>query len=113
MVEGFGKENMRFINFAFDIVANCDCVANPGPPVVPDLGIFGSADPVAVDKACVDAETAAPGIPRMDKDGNWLSPLPPGTEKFNEVLKLCDTSWQFNAAVKNKLGNLDYEIIKL
>ena len=37
----------------------CDCVPNPGMIVVPDLGIFGSIDPVAVDKACVDAETNA------------------------------------------------------
>ncbi|MHA1378447.1 MAG: DUF362 domain-containing protein [Candidatus Helarchaeota archaeon] len=113
VITGFGKQNIRYVNFAFEVVLNCDCVACPGPPIVPDLGIFGSADPVAVDKACIDAETTAPGIPRMDKNGKWLAPLPSGTEKFKELLKICDPKWQFNAAVKNKIGNLDYELIKI
>ena len=47
----FGPENIRYINFAFDITMICDCTPNPGMPVVPDLGIFGSSDPVAIDKA--------------------------------------------------------------
>lgn len=109
----FGPEKIRYINFAFEIPALCDCVSNASVPVVPDLGIFGSSDPVAIDKACVDAETNAPSIPFLDKDGQWTQPLEPGIEKFKALNQMVDTTWQINAAVKNKLGSIDYELVKI
>jgi uncharacterized Fe-S center protein len=33
---------------------DCDCVSNPAPPELDDIGILSSLDPVALDKACVD-----------------------------------------------------------
>lgn len=113
VVTGIGPTKIRYISFATDITLNCDCIPNPGPPVVPDLGIFGSTDPVAVDRACVDAETAAPGIPKMLGEGKWSEPIPPGVEKFQELFKICDASWQFEAAMKNKIGNIKYELINI
>ena len=113
VVNAFGPEKIRYINFAFDVVLNCDCVPNPGTPVVPDLGIFGSKDPVAVDKACIDAETNAPGIPIMEEDGNWKTPIKKGVEKFYALFPTSKTNWQLEAAVKNKLGTLNYNLIKI
>ncbi|MDR0628354.1 MAG: DUF362 domain-containing protein [Treponema sp.] len=40
----------------------CDCHGENDAAVVPDIGIFASFDPVALDKACIDAVNAAPGI---------------------------------------------------
>ncbi|MFX0134532.1 MAG: DUF362 domain-containing protein, partial [Candidatus Hodarchaeota archaeon] len=37
VITGFGAKNIRYINFALDVVLNCDCASNPGPPIVPDL----------------------------------------------------------------------------
>ncbi len=113
VVTGFGPENIRYINFAIDIVLNCDCITTPGPPIIPDLGIFGSADPVAVDKACVDAETNAPGLPRMTKEGTWKDPLPAGVEKFGAMMSMSKATWQFDAAVKNGIGNINYDLIQI
>ena len=113
VINSFGPEKIRYINFAFDVVAQCDCVATPSMPIIPDLGIFASSDPVAIDKACVDAEINAPGLPIMDKDGQWKEPIPIGVEKFKAVNPIIDTEWCFDAAVKNKLGNLDYELVKI
>jgi uncharacterized Fe-S center protein len=113
VINSFGPENIRYINFAFDVVAQCDCVATPSMPIIPDLGVFASSDPVAIDKACVDAETNAPGLPIMDKNGQWKEPIPIGVEKFKAINPIVDSSWFFNAAVKNGLGNLDYELIKI
>lgn len=116
VISSFGPENIRYINFGFDVVVMCDCVANPGPPVVPDLGIFGSTDPVAIDKACVDAEINAPGLPIMKSDGSWKEPQPPGVEKFKATSpmgEMLDFNLQFNASIKNKIGSLDYELIKI
>ncbi len=109
----FGSEKIRYINFAFDSPAMCDCVSNASVPVIPDLGIFGSDDPVAIDKACVDAETNAPGLPFLNKEGEWTQPIEKGIEKFKALMPMVDPSLMFEAAIKNKLGNLDYELIKI
>lgn len=113
VINSFGPEKIRYINFALDIPLMCDCVPNPGMAVVPDLGIYGSSDPVAIDKACYDAEIDAPGLPIMDKDGNWLTPINQGVEKFKALLSLVNPSLQFDAALKNSIGNIEYELIKL
>ena len=43
------------INMAMDISPNCDCHGENDAPILPDVGMFASFDPVAVDQACVDA----------------------------------------------------------
>ncbi|MFW9969635.1 MAG: DUF362 domain-containing protein [Candidatus Odinarchaeota archaeon] len=112
-VLSFGPEKLRYINFAFDIPAMCDCVSNAGVPVVPDLGVFGSFDPVAIDKACIDAETNAPGLPFLNKEGEWTQPLPRGVEKFKALMSMVDPYNVFEAAVRNKIGSLEYELIPI
>ncbi len=112
-VLSFGAEKIRYINFAFDITMICDCISNPSMPVVPDLGIFGSSDPVAIDKACVDFEIKAPGLPVLNKEDEWSQPLAPGVEKFNAMMNFVKPSLQFEAALKNNIGTTDYELIKI
>lgn len=109
----FGPENIRYINFAFDIPLMCDCAANPSMPVVPDLGIFGSSDPLAIDKACVDAETNAPGLPVLKSDGTWSIPISPGIEKFKAMNPMVDPTITLNAAARNKLGSLEYDLVQI
>ena len=43
------------INLAMDISPNCDCHGENDAPILPDIGMFASFDPVAIDQACVDA----------------------------------------------------------
>jgi hypothetical protein len=113
VVSSFGPEKIRYISFAFEIPAMCDCVVNPNMNIVPDLGIFGSSDPVAIDQACIDMETAAPGLPTLNAEGEWIEPIEAGIEKFKSFNKSLDTTWQLNAAKRNKLGNREYELIKI
>lgn len=112
-VISFGPENIRYINFALDIPLMCDCVSNASVPVIPDLGIFGSSDPVAVDKACFDKEIDAPGLPFLDKEGEWTQPLERGVEKFKALMPIVNPAFQFEAAVKNKIGSIEYELMKI
>jgi len=112
-VVNYGSEKIRYLNIAIDIPALCDCVSNASIPVVPDLGIYGSFDPVAIDKACIDAETAAPGLPFLNKEEEWTKPIEKGIEKFKALNPTLDTSLVFEAAVKDKLGNIDYELVKI
>lgn len=44
-----------YLNFALAITRGCDCEPRPMFPLIPDIGIFASTDPVAVDQACWDA----------------------------------------------------------
>src|SRR5574344_505470 len=43
------------INLAMDISPNCDCHGDNDAAILPNIGMFASFDPVALDQACVDA----------------------------------------------------------
>ncbi len=44
-----------YLNFALNITRGCDCEPLPMRSCIPDIGVFASTDPVAVDQACLDA----------------------------------------------------------
>ena len=44
-----------YISVANNLSVDCDCVATPADPQMGDLGIFASLDPVALDRAFIDA----------------------------------------------------------
>ena len=48
------QPNMLFVNVMNNLSVDCDCDSNPAPPKMADVGILASADPVALDQACVD-----------------------------------------------------------
>ena len=50
----FFKGKMAFINIMANISIDCDCDGNASPPIMKDIGILSSTDPVALDKACLD-----------------------------------------------------------
>lgn len=72
IVNDIGAENLLYINVANCLSVDCDCDATPEPPEMPDIGIFASIDPVALDQACYDAVKYSPNskkralVHRMD-----------------------------------------------
>ncbi len=57
-VSDYLKENNKlivYITVANAISLDCDCDCNQGDPVIGDIGIFASLDPVANDQAFIDA----------------------------------------------------------
>ncbi len=48
-----GRDNIH-ITYALNITKGCDCMGKKMKPVVPDIGVFASTDPVAIDQACLD-----------------------------------------------------------
>ena len=48
-----GKD-IVYINVMNNLSVDCDCNPNPAPPMMEDIGILASTDPVALDKACLD-----------------------------------------------------------
>lgn len=69
------QPNMLFVNVMNNLSVDCDCDSNPAPPKMADIGILASADPVALDQACVDLvyaseDDSADLIKRMEsRDG--------------------------------------------
>ncbi|WP_417052607.1 DUF362 domain-containing protein [Ellagibacter isourolithinifaciens] len=69
------QPNMLFVNVMNNLSVDCDCDSNPTPPKMADIGILASADPVALDQACVDLvyaseDDSADLIKRMEsRDG--------------------------------------------
>ena len=57
-----GRPNFH-ISLVMDISPNCDCHGENDVPILPDIGMFASFDPLALDQACVDACLAATPMP--------------------------------------------------
>ena len=103
-----------FINHAIDVSPMCDCLDHSDKPIVPHIGIFAGRDPVALDQACLDAITAAPGSPGSAAD-DW-DVLQPGSHKFTHTsmpVPGFSEEVQLNTGVKNGLGTKEYELIEI
>jgi uncharacterized Fe-S center protein len=49
-----GRPNFH-ISIVCDVSPNCDCHSGNDAPILPDIGMFASLDPLALDQACADA----------------------------------------------------------
>ena len=92
-----------------DVSPNCDCHSENDVPIVGDVGMFASFDPVALDQACVDAVNAMPVTPGSVLDGHDSR----GGDHFHMVHP--DTHWQaaLEHGEKIGLGTREYELVRL
>lgn len=104
------KDRPHFhISFVMDVSPNCDCHAENDMPIIPDVGMFCSFDPVALDMACADAANAQPVL-----TGSILDELPhTHNDHFND--NHPETNWMsaVEHAEKLGIGTRDYELIKI
>jgi uncharacterized Fe-S center protein len=91
-----------FINFIQDVTPQCDCAAPSGRPIVQDVGILASLDPVAIDKASLDLVDRAPVV---------VSPAPPEPPDILGQMHETDSLVQLRVAQKLGLGSLDYQLV--
>ena len=64
-----GRPNFH-ISLIVNVSPNCDCHAENDAPILPNVGMFASKDPLALDYACVDAcmkQKPLPGSQLSDK----------------------------------------------
>ena len=59
VMDYMGRENIVYINVANRLSVDCDCHGDNDMAILPDVGMFTSFDPVALDQACVDAVYAS------------------------------------------------------
>lgn len=63
-VHNYFHGNILYIDVMNNMSVDCDCDSHPAAPMLKDMGIMASLDPVAVDQACLDKvfnHKAAPG----------------------------------------------------
>ncbi len=87
------RDKAIYINFFNKVSRHCDCWSGKNPPLYPDVGIFVSADPVAIDKASYDT-----GIKIHGKD------------VFRELWPDIDPTVQMSHAAAVGLGSTSYEL---
>ena len=105
------KDKPHFhVSFIMDVSPDCDCWGCNDAPIVPNIGIAASFDPVALDKACADMVTAAAA-----NTGTCLNVHEHGMLQGEEKFKLVHprTNWKLALvhAEKIGLGNMEYELI--
>ena len=108
-----GRPNFH-ISLVMDISPNCDCHAENDAPILPDIGMFCSFDPLALDQACVDACLRQQPLPgsqlydNMHREGfcdhhdHFVNSTP------ESEYKTC-----LEHAAKIGIGSREYELIEM
>ena len=104
------KDRPNFhVSLVVDVSPNCDCHSENDAPIVPNVGMFASFDPVALDMACVDAVNRQPVLA-----GSFLSEQEHHSHD-HFINTHPDTNWEtcIDHAVKLGLGNKEYNLITI
>lgn len=100
-------EKVAFLNFLTDISPDCDCAPWHDAALVPDMGILGSHDIVAIDQASADCVTQAQGLSGTKLQKAFVS----GTDKFMDVHPQANWQNQIYYAEKMGLGRKEYTLV--
>jgi len=101
-------DKVIYLSFVMDISPECDCYAHNDLPIVQDLGIMASRDPVALDKACADMVNSMPALP-----GSLIEGLKPGEDKFEAAHPGIHWQAQLDHAEKLGMGVIEYELVEI
>ncbi|MCG9968016.1 DUF362 domain-containing protein [Pelotomaculum terephthalicicum JT] len=95
-----------FISFVTQVTPDCDCCGFSDAPLVRDIGILASRDPVALDQACVDLVNREKVLP-----GSRLAGKGDVGDKFLALYPGIDWRRQLDYAEEIGLGTRKYELI--
>lgn len=95
------------ISLVIDISPFCDCHADNDAPILPDVGMFASFDPVALDQACADACMKLAPIPNSRLTDN------PKVSEDPFINNHPTTDWrsQLEQGEKIGLGQREYDLV--
>ncbi len=110
-VNAIGRDKVGYVNYGVDITPWCDCVNFSDKPVVTNLGVFASKDPVAIDMACLEMTEQRSATPGSKADDLGFGE--PGTERFTNCSGMAGVSqWaQIHSGMYNGLGTSEYELV--
>ena len=97
------------VSLVVDVSPYCDCHAENDVPIVPDVGMFASFDPVALDMACADAVNAQTPL-----RGSLLDEVEHcHHDHFTDVHPTTNWKSCLEHAEKLGIGTTDYELITI
>lgn len=99
------------ISLVIDVSPNCDCRSENDMAIVPNVGMFASFDPVALDMACVDAVNAqTPLRGSAADDAHAKAHVHDHFQRLHP-----DTNWRscLEHGEKIGIGSREYELIKI
>ena len=103
------------ISLICDVSPFCDCHAENDVPIIPDVGMLASFDPVALDQACVDLCNKMPVCEgsRLDQHFQYFGAEDPNHEYFH--MNHPDAEWESGLihAEEIGLGTRQYELIRI
>jgi len=103
------KGKVLCLNFLIQISPACDCYGYSETPIVNDIGILSSEDPVAIDQASADLVNQETGNQSSKLSKNWN----PGEDKFRALYPEVDWSMQLAYGEEIGLGTREYELTKI
>ena len=98
VVDHFGGK-AAYINVMMNMSVDCDCCAVAEDPCMADIGILASADPVAIDQACIDLVYAATDDP--------------GQAHLLERIESRNGVHTIEAAAALGVGSREYELVEI
>jgi uncharacterized Fe-S center protein len=108
-----GKPSFH-ISLIMDVSPNCDCHGENDAPILPNIGMFASFDPVAIDQACADMCLAAEPV-RNSQLGDNLAKMDWHRHDDNFLDNNPNVKWKETLAHGEKigLGTRNYELVKI
>ena len=97
------------MNFLIRITPDCDCFPFSDAPIVPDIGILASTDPVAIDAASFDLVNQQQGF----ADSLLTAHHHKGGDKFKGVHAQTDGERQLRYAEEIGMGSRSYQIVRI
>ena len=101
------KGKIGYMNFLIRITPDCDCFPFSDTPIVPDIGILASKDPVAIDAASYDLVNRQTGFTDSLLTTHHLQ----GEDKFTGVHAQTDGYRQIRYAEEIGMGSSAYDLI--
>jgi len=103
------KGKVLYLNFLTQISPACDCYGYSDAPIVNDIGILASEDPVAIDQASVNLVNGEEGNRSSKLQGAWK----PGEDKFRAIYPKVDWNIQLTYGEEIGMGTREYELINI
>ena len=108
-----GRDSFH-LSLVVDVSPYCDCHSENDAPILPNIGMFASFDPVAIDQACADACLKAEPLPNsllgdhMHEEG-----FHDRHDHFLNTTPEAEWETQLIHGEKIGLGTRNYELIKV
>jgi uncharacterized protein len=101
------KDKWLFLNYVMNVSPECDCYFWNDAPIVPNIGILASTDPVAIDRASADLINKAIPMPESKIAGK--------NNARDNLMALYNIEWKYMLEYSEQigLGSNSYQLVEI